>query len=59
MGIHCADHVTPSIRKKLALTSQTYSDHSVGTVHLQTKDTEFLYYYIRIGTESTMQCQLM
>jgi hypothetical protein len=36
-GIHCADHVTPSIRKKLALTSPTSGGRSVGIVRLRTK----------------------
>jgi hypothetical protein len=37
----CADHATPSIRKKLALTSPTCSGCSVGTVRLRTKAVEF------------------
>jgi hypothetical protein len=36
-GIRCADHVTPSIRKKLALTSPTSGGRSVGIVRLRTK----------------------
>jgi hypothetical protein len=31
-GIRCADHATPSIRKKLALTSSTSGGRSVGIV---------------------------
>jgi hypothetical protein len=36
-GIRCADHATPSIRKKLALTSPTGGGRSVGIVRLWTK----------------------
>jgi hypothetical protein len=36
-GIRCADHGTPSIRKKLALTSPTSGGRSVGIVRLRTK----------------------
>jgi hypothetical protein len=38
--IHCADHATPSIRKKLALTSPTCGGRSVGIVRLRAKTTE-------------------
>jgi hypothetical protein len=41
VGIHCADHATLSIRKKLALTSPTCGGLSVGIVRLRTKATEF------------------
>jgi hypothetical protein len=42
VGIHCADHVTPSLYQlKLALISPTGSGRSVGIVHLRTKITEF------------------
>jgi hypothetical protein len=41
MGIRCTDHATPSIRKKLALTSPTSGGRSVGVVRLRTKATEF------------------
>jgi hypothetical protein len=37
VGIRCADHATPSIRKKLALTSPTSGGRSVGIVRLRTK----------------------
>jgi hypothetical protein len=37
-GIRCADHATPFIRKKLALTSPTSGGRSVGIVLLRTKD---------------------
>jgi hypothetical protein len=36
-GIRCADHATPSIRKKLAPTSPTSGGRSVGIVRLHTK----------------------
>jgi hypothetical protein len=36
-GIRCADYATPSIRKKLALTSPTSGGLSVGIVRLRTK----------------------
>jgi hypothetical protein len=36
-GIRCADHATPSIRKKLALTSPTSGGRSVDIVRLRTK----------------------
>jgi hypothetical protein len=41
VGIRCADHATPSTRKKLALTSPTNGGRSVGIVRLRTKTTEF------------------
>jgi hypothetical protein len=42
VGIRCADHATPSIRKSwLALTSPTSGGRSVGRVRLQTKAMEF------------------
>jgi hypothetical protein len=37
VGIRCADHATPSIRKKLALTSPTCGGRSVGIVRLRAK----------------------
>jgi hypothetical protein len=42
LGIRHADHVAPSIRKKLVLTSLTSVGRSVGIVRLRTKATEFL-----------------
>jgi hypothetical protein len=48
LGIRHADHVAPSIRKKLALTSLTNGGLSVGIVRLRTEATEFLYIYIYI-----------
>jgi hypothetical protein len=41
VGIGKADHVTPSIRKKLAITSPTSGGRSVGIVRSQTQTTEF------------------
>jgi hypothetical protein len=37
------DHVAPSIRKKLALTSLTSGGRSVGIVHLRTEAMDFFY----------------
>jgi hypothetical protein len=37
VGIRCAGHVTPFIRKRLALTSPTCGGRSVGVVRLRTK----------------------
>jgi hypothetical protein len=49
MGIHCADHGTPSICKKLALTSPTSGGRSVGIVRLQTKTTGFIFEQYCLG----------
>jgi hypothetical protein len=46
--IHCAYHATPSIHKKLALTSPTGGGHSVGVVLLRAKATEFFFLEFRI-----------
>jgi hypothetical protein len=43
VGIRCADHATPSTRKRLALSSPTSGGRSVGIVRLRTKATEFFY----------------
>jgi hypothetical protein len=43
LGIRHADHVAPSIRKKLALTSLTSGGHSVGIVRLRIEATEFFF----------------
>jgi hypothetical protein len=40
-GIRHADHVAPSIRRKLAITLPTSGGRSVGTVRSQTQTTEF------------------
>jgi Mg/Co/Ni transporter MgtE len=42
VGIRCADHATPSIRKNLALTSPTSGGRSVSIVRLLTKAKEFV-----------------
>jgi hypothetical protein len=47
LGICHADHVAPSIRKKLALTSLTSGGCSFGIVHLRTEAMEFLIYIYR------------
>jgi hypothetical protein len=41
VGIRRADHVTPSIRKKLAITSPTSGGRSVGIVRSRTQPMEF------------------
>jgi hypothetical protein len=43
VGIRHADHVAPSISKKLVLTSLTSGGRSVGIVRSRTEDTEFFY----------------
>jgi hypothetical protein len=43
VGIRHADHVAPSIRKKLAITSLTCGDRSVGIVRSRTQTMEVLY----------------
>jgi hypothetical protein len=56
VGIRSADHATPSIRKKLALTSPIRGGRSVGIVRLRTKATEFFYTsYAVIGITLTTQ----
>jgi sensor domain CHASE-containing protein len=42
VGISRADHVTPSIRQTLALTSPTSGSRSAGIARSRTKATEFL-----------------
>jgi hypothetical protein len=44
VGIRDADHVAPSIRKKLALTLQTSGGRSVGIVRSRTQATEFSFF---------------
>jgi hypothetical protein len=48
VGIRCADHATPSTRKRLALTSPTSGGRSVGIVRLRTTATEFSFFYYRV-----------
>jgi hypothetical protein len=45
VGIRHADHMAPSIRKKLALTSLISGGRSVGMVRLRTEAMEFFFYY--------------
>jgi hypothetical protein len=42
VGIRHADHVAPSMRKMLALTSLTSGGRSVGIVRLRPEATEFV-----------------
>jgi hypothetical protein len=49
VGIRCADHVTPSIRKKLALTSPSSGGRSVGIVRSRTKTTESSGFYCSVA----------
>jgi hypothetical protein len=44
VGIRHADNVTPSIRKKLALTSPTSGGRSVGIVRMRTEAMEFFFF---------------
>jgi hypothetical protein len=55
VGISCADHATPSIRKKLALTSPTTCGRSVSTVRLRPKATEFSLLKLLLTYYSTVQ----
>jgi hypothetical protein len=41
LGIHHADHVAPSIGKKLTITSPTSGSRSVGIVHSRSQTMEF------------------
>jgi hypothetical protein len=50
VGIRCADHATPLCPQKLALSSPTSGDRSVGIVRLRTKATEFSFYTAIIYT---------
>jgi hypothetical protein len=43
IGIHYADHVAPSIRKKLAITSPTSGGRSVCIVRSRTQTMEFFF----------------
>jgi hypothetical protein len=45
--IHHADHVAPSIRKKLAITSPTSGGRSVGVVRSRTQTMEFSFSFRR------------
>jgi hypothetical protein len=48
VGIRHADHVAPSIRKKLELTSPTSGGRSVGIVRWRTEATEFVLCSLRL-----------
>jgi hypothetical protein len=50
VGIRHADHVAPSIRKKLALTSLTNGDRSVSIVRLRTEATGFFFFKYSLCT---------
>jgi hypothetical protein len=45
--IRHADHMAPSIHKKLAITSLTIGGHSVGIVRLRTQTMEFSFFFLR------------
>jgi hypothetical protein len=45
VGIRHADHVAPSIRKKLAITSPASGDHSIGIVRSRTQTMEFSFFF--------------
>jgi hypothetical protein len=49
VGIRHADHVAPSIRKTLTLTSLTSGGRSVGIVRLRTEATEFFVFLFLVG----------
>jgi hypothetical protein len=53
VGIRCADHATPYIRKKLTLTSSTCGGLSVGIVYSRTKATEFNSFYFLMTAGSS------
>jgi hypothetical protein len=56
-GIRHADHLAPSIRKKLAITSPTSGGRSVGIVRSRTQTMEFSFVY---STDHRLQsCTLM
>jgi hypothetical protein len=48
VGIRHADHVAPSIRKKLAITSLTSGGRSVGIVRSRTQTMEFSFFLVAI-----------
>jgi hypothetical protein len=56
IGIRHADHVAPSIRKKLALTSLTSGGRSVGRVRLRTEAMEFLLLLLFIFFYTVLTC---
>jgi hypothetical protein len=56
--IRCADHATPSIRKKLALILPTSGGRSVGIVCLRTKATEFSFSCVLQSTSNNKCAKL-
>jgi hypothetical protein len=54
VGIRHANHVAPSIRKKLAITSPTSGGSSVGIVRWRTQTTEFFFFLV----SSVKRCNL-
>jgi hypothetical protein len=44
VGIRHADHVAPSIRKKLTITSPTSGGRSVVIIHSRTQTMEFIFF---------------
>jgi hypothetical protein len=46
LGIRHTDHVAPSIRKKLAITSPTSGGRSVGVVRSRTQTMEFVFIFL-------------
>jgi hypothetical protein len=48
VGIRHADHMAPSIRKKLAITSPTSGGRSIGIVRLRTQTMEFIHEWINL-----------
>jgi hypothetical protein len=50
VGIRHADHVAPSIRKKLAITSSTRGGRSVGIIRSLTQIIEFFLILHTVGT---------
>jgi len=53
VGTRCADHVTPLYPQKLALTSPTGGDRSVGIVRVRIKAMEFSLVFFYCVTELT------
>jgi hypothetical protein len=56
VGIRYADHVTSSIRKKLALTSLTSGGRSVGIVRSRTEAMDFFYFLLYISVAREIVC---
>jgi hypothetical protein len=59
VGIRCADHAAPSIRKKLALTSPTYAGISVGIVNLRPKTKEFVLFVQNDTSDTTIMAPII